>query len=243
MAFECKDIPQDLVLSIIRHESGGRAGDIAKRKSKSAEIPTDSGGKKIVDRAMGLLQVIAPNVAAWNERKQPIITWEDMTGQDERSARLQIRIGCSIFASCVQRLHQFDPSNFPGKTPGTAPTDQLSLAVVAYLMGPGKPGGQRGLIPRLEALKAKKIRMNLKNLALTFPKWGWNEKEQRWINRPNQYGHSVWAAYTKNTGQPHPTQDKPRNGWIIPVGIGLIALGFLLSQQKGGLFGALKTAR
>ena len=235
---ECKDFPPDLILSIIRHESGGIPGEKSGATTKSATIPTDSGGSKTVNRALGLMQVIGSNIATWNEKKSPTLTWEDMTGSDERAARLQIRIGCSILAAYLNRLHKFAPSIFPGTTPGTATTNQLALALLAYRMGPGKPGGKKGLIPRLEILRDQGVALNLQNVAKAFPKWGWSEKKKKWVNRPNHYGKSVWAAYQANE-QHHDPNDtptpipKPNGRWLIPVGIAALLLGLLISQQKG----------
>lgn len=196
--WECRDIPVDLVLAIIAHESGGRAGIEAARTCKSAIIPSDGGGEITANRAMGLMQIIPSHVNSWNVSKAPKITYQDMTGQDERAARLQIRLGCSIFASYVYRLNKFDPVAFPGSTPGTATENQLNLALVAYAIGPGKPGGKKGVIPRLEKLKTMGKPMTLKELSKAFPKWGYSEDLGKWINRPVQYGLAVWGAY-KNT--------------------------------------------
>jgi len=231
--WECKDIPVDLVLAIIAHESGGRAGTEAERPCKPDTLPTDGGGQIVVNHAMGLMQVIPSNVTAWNQNKKPVITYQDMTGKDERAVRLQIRIGCSIFASYVHKLHQFDPVVFPGTSPGTAHENQLSLALVAYAIGPGKPGGKRGLIPKLEQLKANNKPMNLTALSKAFPKWGYSEQSQRWTNRPVQYGHSVWAKYNKVDKHAATIKTSFDAAALFPLA--LIAGAFVLKNYRGVL--------
>lgn len=226
--WECRDIPVDLVLSIIAHESGGRPGIEAARTCKAATIPTDSGGEITANRAMGLMQVIPSHVNSWNTNKTPKITYQDMVGQDERAARLQIRIGCSILSSYIYRLYQFDPIAFPGSTPGTAPPNQLNLSLIAYAIGPGKAGGKRGLIPRLEKLKSMGRALNIRELAKAFPKWGYSDSLQKWINRPVQYGGTVWGAYRKREAGSSSIIPKLEAASLFPIV--LIVGAFLLKS-------------
>jgi hypothetical protein len=214
VSWESKDIPNDLVMSIIEHESGGQAGIKSHAGTKAAEILNDAGDLVAVSNALGLMQVIPPHVAAWNLNKIPKITLEDMTGDDERAARLQIKIGSSIFASYLHKLHSFDPQEFPGKTPGTATPQQLSLALVAYAIGPGKKGGKRGLIPKLERLRELKRPLTLSALEATFPKWGYSDTLQRWINRPVEAAKNVWSRYKKNIGTAPEKEQKKKT--ILP---------------------------
>jgi len=228
--WESKDIPTDLVLSIINNESGGQAGIKSTVNTKAADLPTDSGGSITVNNAMGLMQVIPPNVAAWNQNKTPTVTYEDMTGHDERAVRLQIKLGSSIFASSVYQLHKFDPVEFPGSSPGGATPEQLKLALVAYAIGAGKKGGDRGLIPKLERLREMKRPLTLEALKVNFPKWGYSESKQKWINRPTHAATKVWTNYKRyGVGAPTPGPPAPglpgkkpfMDGW----GIGLLFFG------------------
>ena len=223
--WESKDIPTDLVLAIVNNESGGQAGIKSTVNTKSADLPTDSGGTISVNNAMGLMQVIPPNVASWNQHKQPTITYEDMTGQDQRAARLQIKLGSSIFASGVYQLHKFDPREFPGTSPGGATPEQLKLALICYAIGAGKKGGKRGLIPKLEQLRGQKKPLTLKSLSIHFPKLGYSESKQKWINRPLHAATKVWNNYKKfGSGKPdNGTPDKGlpdsktnfMDGWLL----------------------------
>lgn len=212
--WESKDIPSDLVLSIIEHESGGQAGIKSHARTKAAEIRTDAGGLVTVHNAMGLMQVIPSHIAAWNLNRKPQITLEDMTGDDERAARLQIKIGSSIFASYLHKLHKFDPVEFPGKSPGTSTPQQLQLALIAYAIGPGSKGGKRGLIPKLEQLRKMKRPLTLAALKAAFPKWGYSESKQQWINRPLDAAATVWNRYKKNVGSA-PKEEKQKKT-VIP---------------------------
>jgi hypothetical protein len=252
--WESKDIPTDLILAIIDHESGGRAGIKSQANTKSAAVPMDSGETVTVNNALGLMQILPAHIAAWNEHKTPKITLEDMTGNDERAARLQIRIGSSIFASYVQKLHQFDPVEFPGDSPGKATPDQLSLALVAYAIGPGKKGGEKGLIPKLEQLRAQRKPLTLESLRTTFPKWGYSERKARWINRPVQAAKTVWTDYiehassaspTAPTGHPRTlaakifsTEKKDWSDWLLPVAI--IGAILFFGRKDLGLDGLFK---
>ena len=243
VVWESKDIPTDLVLSIIRHESRGKAGEISNAKTPPGKMISDNGDEIVYNRATGLMQVIPSNVERWNEKKKPIVTIEDMRGDDERAVRLQIRLGSSIFAGAVHAIHRFDPRLFPGTTPGTATAQQLQLALVAYAIGAGKIGGKRGLIPKLEILRSEGKPLTLDALRKRFPKWGYSEKKQRWINRPVQSAMAKWVTFTKHaTGAtskaistakpiPLPGGDKWFSTWMIPA----LIMGFVLFMERKAL--------
>lgn len=249
--WESRDIPTDLALAIIAHESGGQPGLKSTRSTKAAEIPTDTGELVTISNALGLMQVIPPNVVAWNQHKQPKITLEDMTGDDERATRLQIRIGSSIFASYVYKLHAFDPLTFPGQKPSTATPEQLKLTLVAYAIGPGQKDGEKGLIPKLEQLKAQNKPLTLVSLRVNLPNWGFSKEQGRWINRPVQYAEKVWNNYKRNVGSffkssPAPTlaeKDRPNllDSWFLPAivigtfiffGKNLLGLDKIFTQER-----------
>ena len=96
---ECRDIPPDLVLAIIRHESGGIIGVRGKGKIRSPGILRDvNGNAHKIDVALGLMQCIPAVINGYNSGAPAAetATLEDMTGNDDRAARLQIRIGCNL---------------------------------------------------------------------------------------------------------------------------------------------------
>lgn len=254
-SWECRDIPVDLVLAMVDQESNGQIGIIGKVKIKDvAQLPLENGGvSKPINHALGLMQIIPSHVLSWNQSKTPIIYYDDMIGKDERAARLQMRIGCSYYANLVNRLHSFDAKAFPSKSPGNASSEQLKLALVAYRMGPGREGGKRGLIPRLEQLKAQKLPLTLIQLKRSFPNWGYSQKKERWINKPFYYTQKIWQMYLKNQvidqteKQPGtlPKNEKDKDekkkkdiGFLLPIGMFLVAqymrgTGFtLFGKQK-----------
>ena len=204
--WECKDIPVDLVLSIIARESGGKVGEPARAKSRKAMVLDDQGRTVPQDRAFGLMQCIGPLLKTWQDAgKEPKITINDMFGKDERAARSQIILGCWYFANCVRALHLYDSTEFPGQSPGTASDEQLRLAIVAYRIGWGgksKPGG-RGLKPKLDELRANSWPLTLQSLAKAFPLWGAKLDEDgkviKWINRPVHFAKVVWNNYAQVT--------------------------------------------
>lgn len=208
--WEGRDIPADLILAIIQHESGGTAGRLSNQTTKSATIERMDGSTIDFNKAMGLMQVIPPNVASWNAQAADKAFFEDMTGASERAARLQIRLGAWIFAANVRLLHDFDSAIFPGVSPGNATEEQLKLALVSYAIGFGN------LKPRLEALKNQGLALTLKNLVLSFPKWGYSEKKEQWINRPLHYASIVWDRMTKHGTPAKPAIAFPSNPLSLP---------------------------
>jgi hypothetical protein len=233
-SWECKDLPVDLVLAVIEHESGGIAGDQAKVKCKAAILPTVGGGKINVNRALGLMQVIPPNIAAWNEQGGEQVFFEDMTGSDERAIRLQIRLGCWILASSFRGLNKFFPAVFPTASGGEADPNQVQCALVGYAVGVG------ALREKFDALKAEGKPLTYAQLRVSFPNWGKSKKTGKWINRPLHYAEVVWNEYAKHIGgkkidtKPPGLKDKVVKAWasggwlLIPV-----AAAALWAMSKG----------
>jgi hypothetical protein len=190
--WEAKDLPVDLVLAIVAHESGGVAGIKSHRTTADtaqAELPLDSGTTQRAVNDLGLMQCSPALVADWNKKMSPRATLEDMTNTDERAARLQLRIGCWYLAACVKQLNTYAPQTFPGASAGTASAEQLRLALVAYAGGWGgssKPGG-RGLKPKLDALTANGRPLTLEEVIRAFPD-----------SKPPKAAAAMWAGYAAN---------------------------------------------
>ncbi len=184
--WECRDIPPDLVLAITKHESNGVPGIASSATTKPHDIPLEGGGHINYNHALGLMQIIPGTIASYNAgHPADIVFYEDMKGTDERAARLQIRVGCAVYASGIRNLHNYDPAVFTGNTPGNATIDQLMFALTAYARGFG------ALRVKLNQLKAQNMALTFANLAQTFPTWGQNAAGE-WINRPIQYTETVW---------------------------------------------------
>ena len=199
--WECKDLAPDLVLAIIRKESGGIPGLIATASCKPWQIPSIAGGYITFNHALGLMQVVPRTIASYNQSTTTDrVYFEDMKGQEERAARLQIRVGCAVYASAILNLHQYDPLTFKAATPATADPNHLILALVGYRMGSG------ALRKKLDKLKALGKPLTFEALAATFPNWGQNQQGE-WINRPIYYTQTVWDASINhgfNPGEPPP---------------------------------------
>jgi hypothetical protein len=237
-SWECKDIPVDIVLTIIDHESRGKPGLQAKAKCKSAVLPSVTGTEWKVDRALGLMQVIPPNIVSWNENpNHERVFIEDMIGNDERAIRLQIRLGCWIYASTIAGLHKNFPSVFTVTSAAQADPNLIRLSFVAYLMGVG------GLSEKLEQLQKQGKPLTFEQLRANFPNWGKN-KQGKWINRPIHYGETAWNAYAAHAGgekiatTPPTLGDKIGNAWkgggwlLIPVAAAF--LWAMSGRKKGG---------
>ena len=207
--WECKDIPPDLVLAIIAHESGGIPGKISSATTKANEaIPGSSGP---VNHALGLMQCTSSTILWYNNTGKgggEAATYQDMTGQDERGCRQQIRVGCALYAAQVAQLYKFDPVIFPSRSPANATPGQLKFALVAYAIGGGwgatGPNGP-GLKPRLIALQNAGKELTFQNLAEYNPLWGKSQNPERgWINRPIQMARNTFAHFIANVREGPP---------------------------------------
>lgn len=207
--WEGRDIPPDLMLAIIAAESGGQAGRLSQATTKPAAVPRADGSEITFNRAMGLTQCIPSVVAGYAKAFKHPAYFEDMTGSDERAARLQVRLGAWVFASGVRLLHDYDPIAFPAKSPGASTPEQLKLALVAYAIGFGN------LKKKLDVLKEEKTPLALDTLKTRFPWWGYNKEAGQWINRPIQSSEKKWALYTKNMSNA-PGADSPANPLALP---------------------------
>jgi hypothetical protein len=194
---ECKDIPPDLMLAIINNESAGKIGEPGKRKTKSKDyIPTVNGGKRYVDIAYGLTQAVPSTILFYNslqKKSKYRATFEDVSGTDERAARIQIRIGCFLLAFINKYLHDKFPSAAPAISLSDAKPDQIKLVLTGYSAGHGNTD------KRLTALQSRNITPSFESIEKTFSNWGRN-KNGEWINRPIQYANKISREYAENRG-------------------------------------------
>ena len=231
--WECKDVYPDLVLAIIKKESGGIPGLVAGASCKPWPIPLAGGGTITYNHALGLMQIVPRTIASYNERHpDEIVYYEDMKGQDERAARLQIRVGCAVYASAVNALFRYDPRIFPAPSPGNATVEQLKLALVAYRMGFG------ALRKKLDKLRELGKPLTFESLANTFPNWGMNEQGQ-WINRPIFYTSTLWDAAINHGMQPGEPTPPWTPGPTTPPGSPPPAIAGISNQTLGLLITVL----
>jgi len=239
--WECKDIPPDLVLSIIAHESGGKAGEPSHiEEGEPQQIPKTDGGTELVTRSYGLMQIGPSTVKSWNDSHtgNDIVYVEDLRGSSERAARLQIRVGSWMYAAQVAQLHDTYPANFPSKGAANASPDQLKLALVAYATGGNWKATSteaRGLRPKLEQLKAAGEPLTFDALKKNFPSW---------VPRALAGVDRRWAAYQSAT-QADPITTALTKPWDVSIDVPVktkkedqwwkwpaIAIGALIALQQ-----------
>jgi hypothetical protein len=195
VTWECKDIPPDLVLAIINNESSGQIGIKGRVKTRSAYIPTQSGDMKQANYAFGLMQVIPSTINWYNQDVEgnDIATYEDMIGNDERSARIQIRVGCKYLAFVNNYLHKKFSEELPSKSLSEANDSQIALVATGYAVGHGATK------KKLQTLKDKGLGLTFSNVKKEFPNWGKN-RNGKWINRPLFYASKIIKNYNKHKG-------------------------------------------
>jgi hypothetical protein len=193
VSWECKDIPPDLVLAIIKHESGGNPGIPATVNCKCGLLPDVNGNQVKVCNALGLMQIIPATVNWYNDQApdDEKATLEDMTGSDERAIRLQIRIGCKFLALVNNYLHQKFPETVPEHSLANAKDDQIKLVLTGYAVGHGNT--EKMMEKAIEADKSP----TFANIQRLFPTWGQNASG-KWINRPLKYANDTITMFQAN---------------------------------------------
>lgn len=187
-------MPPDLVLAVIQNESGGIPGAPGRGRTRCGMVPTLDGGQVEICRAFGLMQTIPATVDGYNKRQTDpdrIATIEDISGTDERAARLQIAIGCHYLAGVNHYLNQNYPQAAPAASLAEAGGDQVRFVLAGYAVGHGAIG------EKLAALAAAGRPMTFAALKSTFPNWGQNAAGE-WINRPLYYAERVGNKYQNN---------------------------------------------
>jgi hypothetical protein len=191
--WECKDIPPDLVLALIKHESAGYVGRKAGVACKPGVLHDAAGNSHTVNHALGLMQTI-PATIDWYNQSAPAnekATFEDMTGTDERAARLQTRIGCKFLAFVNHYLHKKMPEAAPAASLSEASPDQIKLALTGFAVGHG------ATLKKLKAVKALGVLPSFEAIKANFPGWGKNSAG-KWINRPIKFAEVVFDWYREN---------------------------------------------
>lgn len=211
----------DLILAIIKQESGGVIGKKAGATTKPWEIPSSSGGTLTYNRALGLMQVVPRTLASYNNRNPHVpVYFEQMSGKTEGDARIQIRVGCDVLAKEIRNLHSYDPDSFPATRPNNVDTNQLKCAILGYRMGFGN------LSNKLKKLRQRGLALTYKNIKREFPHWGLNPNTGIWINRPIHYTEKIWTN-ALNHGM------VPGSPEVVPPGVAIPEPE--TSSQGGGL--------
>lgn len=185
--WECRDIPPDLVLAVIQNESNGAPGIQGRGKTRAGKLPDVNGNFVELCHAMGLMQTIPATVIWYNETADDPATVDDMEGEDERAARLQIRVGCRYLAFVNHYLHKKNASACPAASLADANDDQIKFVLCGYAVGHG------AITEKLSELQRQKIPATWSNIKKYYPTWG--QKNGKWINRPVQYAERVFDNY------------------------------------------------
>lgn len=195
VVWECKDIPPDLVLAIIKHESGGTPGRRGTVHTKNGTLVDVCGNEQIWNIALGLMQTIPGTIESFNSNKSGagFATVEDVTGNDERAIRMQIRIGCAYLATANHILHNAFPDTCPASSLSEASDDQIKLVLTGYAVGAGRT------MKKMKQAKQEGYSPTFANIKKLFPKWGQNA-EGKWINRPLKFAQDVMPNYKANRG-------------------------------------------
>lgn len=123
-----------VVLSIIDNESNGHAGIPAHRETRHAvTFPKRTGEKITVKRAYGLMQVIPVNIASWAKAQGRTVFFEDFSGIDMDSARIQIQQGVFVLKQVVKLLAPYLPDL--KMTAPSIPKNSLAFVLMAYAIG------------------------------------------------------------------------------------------------------------
>jgi hypothetical protein len=202
-------IPPDLILALIAGESGGKAGEPGNRKTNSRDhIPKADGSTVYVERALGLMQCVPSTILWYNqEHPQNPATFEDMTGSNDRAARMQIKMGAWVYKHNIAGLKRWYPAFFQFGDVGRATENQLQLALIAYGIGMGN------LKRKLDKLGAAGERLDVRSLQKAFPKWGFDTDTGKWRDRPLQSAGNKWSMYMR-----HRTGDSTPIGPFNPTG-------------------------
>jgi len=214
---EANGIPVDLVLSLIKQESGGQVGRIAGADCRPGLIPTNAGNMVTAKRALGLMQVVPNTIKAYNKANpSDIATFEQMIGKSNSDARKQVRVGCWVFRKEIHNLNKYDPLEFPAETAPEADTNQMLFAILCYRMGFGATK------KRMNEMKAKHYLLDYKVFRREYKDWG-KTTEGKWINRPIHYTDTVWTNY-KTHKSTSPVKSDDGTNTAIMGGLMLLAV-------------------
>lgn len=189
---ECKDIPPDLVLAIIQHESGGIAGRKSAANTRAGTLYDIDGNPHVIKNALGLMQTIPATINSYNRGKEEtaqFATIEDLTGTDERAIRLQIRIGCRYLAIVNRLLNNNYPDTCTSLSLSDADDNQTSLVLTGYAVGAGNT------LKKMAAAQKQNYTPTFANLKRLFPTWGGK------ANHPLKYVARVMSNYRANRGK------------------------------------------
>lgn len=208
-------VSPNLVLAVMQRESGGIPGTVTDRQAVDGSF------------AAGLMQTIQSTLDTYN-RSHAKIEPEQLRGTSAADAAAQIRVGLWVLDRYWTKIYDWAWAlDLEFALP-----DFIPLVAASYLMGPGKSGGKKGVIPKLEKMRDEGIPVDWEHFKSRWGSWGWSEKKQKWINRPCQYGDKVWSLFLDGEiGRPYPESDPD----LAALGEKAQKLGFALGAGVGGI--------
>jgi SLT domain-containing protein len=186
---ECRDIPPDFVMAIIKHESNGIPGRMSSANCACGKLSDVNGNEKKICNALGLMQTIPDTINGYNATADRLhfATIEDMTGSDDRAIRIQIAVGCWYIAAVARKLRRDHPGLIAADDFEHMDDDDLKLILLGYAMGAG------GISRRLQQLADSGKSQTSANIKKYFASWG-----QSSGNRPFEYVDQTWSLYAAN---------------------------------------------
>lgn len=165
----------NLALAVVQQESGGKPGVKAYAKAGDGSY------------AMGLMQCIKSVTDDYNKTHGTSYDHESvMGGTSLAAAQIQLRVGIWLLNRKHAQVRNWLSDRIGGEP---AHRDVTMLADTAYAMGWGATR------KKLTTLQTEKLPLTFDALAERFPKWGWSEKRQRWINNPLKHARGTWSRY------------------------------------------------
>ena len=200
------DLPVNLVLAIIWHESRGQAGAIGAGKTACAILPSSSGARQVC-HALGLMQVVPRNVVAWNQTHVYKAGYNDMTGRTNAAAGVQIRLGVWVLKNAFAWLALKYGFPWPG---GRLEAEQIKIGLMVYAWGQGH------MKPYLDTLAADQVPITSAEISTRWPELG-KPKNQPLMYSKTVFNQAFGPGLSPTTGpKPQPKIIKPDSGsWVI----------------------------
>ena len=213
---EGEGIPSDLILAIIKNESEGQPGERARKSTRFPKVLERRDGSKIlVDRALGLMQVIPLNILDYSLNVEPV-TYEDMTGKSREDARMQIRLGVHVLRNALIWVHDQNPSSYQWPE-GALTGEQIWMGLATYAVG------QKRVRKKLRRLKQEGRPVTWASIVKRFPGWGLPD------NNPIGYVRKIALMLDSPNVVPLIRSPRTTSAAGGGKGAGLMVLGLLIA--------------
>jgi soluble lytic murein transglycosylase-like protein len=223
---ESDGLPPDLVMSVIKHESGGITGRESGLRTADATPFIRRDGSTITPRrAYGLMQCIGAVVADYNRSNDGTVYYEEISGTTEQDAIKQVRVGVWLLNKYRGRL----AARYPQFTDMDSET--IRMILLAYARGYG------GLTRKLDTLKQEGKPLTFDALKVRFPDWGGGVEfpfrgvEKKYSDYIAHFG-DVQEAQSGIITLPT-TEVSVKKNSIVPWVLLTVAAGLLIAYLRG----------